>query len=250
MKLLSVVFILLLFSCAPNSNIPKDPYRGIATYGPDTYTLSLSSVKGYAVARTATLLKANGFCKSRNQIFMLTNEIAGGGGSCTLVFRCLNQSDQELAKQKWESKPEPETAAIDQAVISPKVIASDVRFEKLASGVVRDTQNGIDWYAGPDKNTDWEDAKSWVAYLMVDGGGWRMPTRSELKSLYQKGIGPRNITSLLETTGWWIWSGETGYNNTLITSGIWALDLSDGRELLDRRSNSIYKRAFAVRSRK
>ncbi len=94
------------------------------------------------------------------------------------------------------------TAAIDPAVVSPKNVASDGRFEKLASGVVRDTQSGLEWYAGPDKNTDWNDAKNWVAGLKVEGGNWRMPTRTELKGLYQKGAGSRNMTSLLETTGW------------------------------------------------
>jgi hypothetical protein len=83
---------------------------------------------------------------------------------------------------------------------------------------------------------------------MVDGGGWRMPARNELKGLYNKGTGPRNITSLLETTGWWVWSGEAGSSSKYFSSGMWALDLSDGRELLDRRDNSAYKRCFAVRS--
>jgi hypothetical protein len=148
MKILIVaVSILLLFSCTQNSNISRDPSRGIASYYLDTYTISLSSSKGYAVARTAALLKANEFCKLRNQIFMLANEIQESRGSCTLVFRCLNQSDYELVKQQLESKPELATAAIDPAVVSPKVIDSDTRFEKLESGVVRDTQSGLDWYA-------------------------------------------------------------------------------------------------------
>ena len=144
------------------------------------------------------------------------------------------------------STPKLATAAIDQAVVSTKIVASDGRFEKLVSGVVRDTQSGLDWYAGPDKNISCDDSMGWVAGLRVDGGGWRMPTLEELKGLYKKGAGSRNMTSLLETTGWWVWSGETGERPTLG----WALDFDNGIELVDRRENANYKRGFAVRSRR
>jgi len=35
-----------------------------------------------------------------------------------------------------------------------------------------------------------------------------MPTIKELKTLYKKGKGPRNMPSGLKTSGWYIWSGE------------------------------------------
>ena len=35
-SLMVVAFILLLFSCAKKNNIPDDPYRGVAPFGPDT----------------------------------------------------------------------------------------------------------------------------------------------------------------------------------------------------------------------
>jgi TolB-like protein len=143
------------------------------------------------------------------------------------------------------------TAAIDPAVVSSKIVASDGRYEKLVSGVVRDTKSGLEWYAGPDKNIGWDDTKSWVANLRVDGGGWRMPTLKELKGLFQKGAGSRNMTQLFETTGWWVWSGETtGVGSHGLGAGAFALDFSDGRELKDGNNNSEHKRMFAVRSRK
>ncbi|MDQ1330389.1 MAG: hypothetical protein QG578_652, partial [Thermodesulfobacteriota bacterium] len=144
----------------------------------------------------------------------------------------------------------PGTSEIDKQVSATKAVASDGRFEKRASGVVRDTQNGLEWYAGPDKNTNWDDAKQWAAGLSVDGGDWRMPAIRELKGLYRKGAGLRNMTPLLETTGWLIWSGETGGLGTVAGNSGWALDFDNGGELLERRDNSIYKRGFAVRSRK
>jgi len=143
------------------------------------------------------------------------------------------------------STPKAATAAIDPALIGTKIIASDGRYEKFASGVVRDTKSSLEWYAGPDKNTGWVDAKQWIGGLRVDGGAWRLPTITELKLLCQKGSGSRNMTPLLETTGWRMWSGETNG-----PGGVWTLDFGDCRELIDGRDNSIYKRGVAVRSRR
>jgi len=89
-----------------------------------------------------------------------------------------------------------------------RVVARDHQYVKYASGVVCDENTGLEWYAGPDEKTRWHEAKSWVANLDVDEGGWQMPTIDELRSLYVDGFGERNMTPLLETTGWGVWSGE------------------------------------------
>ena len=83
-----------------------------------------------------------------------------------------------------------------------------------------------------------------VVSLNVDGGGWRMPTRKELKSLYKKGVGSRNMTSLLRTVGWRVWSGETKGS-----SSAWAFTFIFGLEDWDTRNSSYLRRGFAVRSR-
>jgi hypothetical protein len=36
-----------------------------------------------------------------------------------------------------------------------------------------------------------------------------MPTVDELEGLYKDGAGKRNMTLLMKTTGWYVWSGET-----------------------------------------
>jgi len=167
------------------------------------------------------------------------------------IAKAKADADAIAAAEAKKDKLKITIAAVDPAVVSPKSIASDGRFEKLTSGVVRDTQSDLEWYAGPDKSTGWDDAKIWVTGLKIDAGGWRMPTRVELKGLYQKGSGPRNMTPLLGTTGWLIWSGETGNITDRppnVVSGGWTLDFSDGRGLLVSRGDSIFNRGFAVRS--
>ena len=124
-------------------------------------------------------------------------------------------------------------------------IARDGSFCKYANDIVKDTSTGLEWLAGPDRNTTWDEARSWVENLTVAGRGWRMPTREELKTLYQKGAGTRNMTPLLETTGWWVWSGETKDS-----SSAWAFDFHRGRELWSPRTSSRGPRSFAVRSRR
>jgi hypothetical protein len=126
-----------------------------------------------------------------------------------------------------------------------KEIGLDRHFISYDNGIVIDSKTGIEWIAGPDKDTTWDEARSWVDRLTVEGGDWRMPTREELRSLYEKGIGTRNMTPLLKTTGWWIWSGvKWGISSARVISFYQGLDYS--RPLND----SGHSRGFAVRFRK
>ena len=124
-------------------------------------------------------------------------------------------------------------------------IGHDGLFIAYATGVVYDKNTGLEWYAGPDRDTNWYDAKKWVENLNVGGGRWRMPTMDELKTLYQKGAGTRNMTPLLKTTGWWVWAMETTGSSTA-----WLFLFDGGIERWNTRDYPYYGRGFAVRSRK
>ncbi len=129
-----------------------------------------------------------------------------------------------------------------------KEIGRDGDYIAYASGVVRDTKTGLEWITGRDENTNnpWNEGKQWVENLTVAGGGWRMPTRKELETLYEKGRGPRNVTPLLKTTGWYIWSGEI--RDSL---SAWRISLYTGNINWNSSSLSTYTtRVFAVRPRK
>jgi hypothetical protein len=84
-----------------------------------------------------------------------------------------------------------------------------------------------------------------VKGLSVGGGGWRMPTRAELKGLYHKGMGSRNIPAEFKTIGWWVWSGELDSSTTA-----WFFHFNFGKDRITARNISHNDRAFAVRSRK
>jgi hypothetical protein len=132
---------------------------------------------------------------------------------------------------------------------TPKVVDRNGRFEKFASGVVLDTKTDLEWYAGPDKDTRWNEAKRWVESLSVSGGGWRMPTREELKTLYKKGVGERNMTPLLKITGWYVWSGQTEGSSSAWTFGFYA-GIEDWYYRDPFSISTIPIRGFAVRSRR
>lgn len=60
-----------------------------------------------------------------------------------------------------------------------------------------------------------------------------MPTKKELKTLYEKGVGMRNMCHLLKTSGWWVWSGETRGS-----SSAWYLGFNFGDRSWYGRDNS------------
>jgi hypothetical protein len=144
-----------------------------------------------------------------------------------------------------KSKTEPPNYASISPDVSKLKVIEDGNFVKFESGVVYDKNANLEWYAGPDRKTNWYDAKKWVENLNVAGGGWRMPTRQELKTLYKKGAGESNMTPLLKTTGWYVWSGETKSS-----SSVWGFSFYGGTENWYTRDSSTNGRGFAVRSRR
>jgi len=123
-------------------------------------------------------------------------------------------------------------------------IERDGIYIAYANGIVRDTETGLEWIAGPDRDTTWNDAKSWVESLNIAGGGRRMPAMDELSGLYTVGKGSRNMTPLLKTTGRWVWSGETKDSSLA-----WGFSFNVGYRTWGYRDTTYYTRAFAVRSR-
>ena len=127
----------------------------------------------------------------------------------------------------------------------------DKNFVLGNEGIVLDTNTGLEWYVGPDKKMDWNDAKSWVEGLNLDGGGWRMPTIQEIRSLYIKGEGDRNMTPLLKTTGWFVWSSEKGETKDWSLVYAWCFNFYGGKKYKCNRNDVTNPtRVFAVRSRK
>jgi hypothetical protein len=159
--------------------------------------------------------------------------------------RGIAVKERPLVESEKPIKESPKYTSISPKVSRPEEVERDRSFVKYANGVVYDKNTSLEWYAGPDKNTSWYDAKGWVESLNVAGGGWRMPMRNELKTLYQKNAGTRHMTPLLKTTGWFVWSGETkGWN------AAWPFFFGGGKWYYRSRGFYHDQRGFAVRSRR
>ena len=116
------------------------------------------------------------------------------------------------------------------------------RFVRNDAGVVVDRELGLEWIVGPDKNTTWDEAKTWVEGLSIEGGVWRMPTRRELEGLYKKDAGASNISPSFKTDGRFVWSGEV-----VDSTHAWGFCYATGEAFWPRRSYSQGARAFAVK---
>jgi hypothetical protein len=136
-------------------------------------------------------------------------------------------------------------ASFSDAAEDAKVIAKDDHYISYENGIVYDEKTNLEWVAGPDKHTNWDEAKAWIESLSIEGGGWRWPTKEELKSLDKKGVGDRNMNPLLKTTGWRVWSDETEGSEAA-----WYFNFYDGDYTWGPRESFGFPRVFAVRSKK
>ena len=144
---------------------------------------------------------------------------------------------------KVESGPEGHTKMLPEPV--------KIRFTKAKNGVIGDSATGLEWYIGPDRDTNWGQAKSWTDSLTAAGGGWRMPTIAELKAIYQQGADPNNnnMDPIFQTTGAWVWSGELKSGSSI--GGFYFRSVGWGiGQQWTHQYGAYLTRAFAVRSRR
>jgi hypothetical protein len=169
---------------------------------------------------------------------------ASSVSSRAFAVRFRKNGPREAKKRRTEVVSSVEESAPKRPLVSSNEIVRDGVYVAYGNGIVIDTGTGLEWVAGPDEDKNFKQAKSWVKALNIDGGGWRMPTKDELKGLYKDGTGDRNMTSLLKTTGWWVWSEKPG--GSYFSEGFY---FADGPRPWITRFFSANRRAFAVRSR-
>lgn len=126
-----------------------------------------------------------------------------------------------------------------------------IRFTTSAAGIVTDSKFDLEWFVGPDNAMSWDEGQAWVTGLTVDGGGWRMPTSTEIAWLYGPNQGTRNMNPALKTTGWQVFAAETQTIDATYTrlGAIYNFQRGE-RTQINREEKSDLFRAFAVRARK
>jgi hypothetical protein len=163
-------------------------------------------------------------------------------GLVNIEFKRRDRKDNELISS--ETTVHQKSSHSRPLSFTSDAAERDGSFVTDANGIVRDIKTGFEWKVGPDKDTDWDEARHWVKSLDF-GAGWRMPTIDELESLYNIEAGERNMTHLLKTTGLSAWSSETKGSSMAKR-----FNFFHGRKWWRRYKDCTYTRAFAVRSRK
>lgn len=125
-----------------------------------------------------------------------------------------------------------------------KSLPKEHRFYRDENGIVYDKQTNLEWYAGPEKNTSWDEAKHWASALDLAGGGWRLPSINELKSLYQSGVHHNKTPLLTPQVYRMIWS-----NDEKDSLNVFYFNFGDGQIGSFTRDFPYSFRAFGVRSR-
>lgn len=132
------------------------------------------------------------------------------------------------------------------------------RYTVMSCGSINDTRSNLEWFVGPDRNTTWYDAQQWASGLQACGGGWRMPTLDEIRTLYDSGsyagtgyytrgqYWPAHMDAVFNGIGGgsWIWSDQqAGEGNAL------SFNMNQGKVVEYSAMNTTFStRAFAVRS--
>jgi len=121
------------------------------------------------------------------------------------------------------------------------------RFETNGE-IITDTQTGLQWRVGPDRDIDWYDACAWVDDL---GGSWRMPRIDELRELCEAGIGQSptfDDWGPFEQSGFAVWSGEICRSHTGASSQhAWYYGFGGVGKRWDGCDGSRFYRVWAVR---
>jgi hypothetical protein len=138
--------------------------------------------------------RSTGDAKHESKTGIMVGGGYGGIGILPFAYgstfgRAVDQATREALSKLFHQKSKPND-----------------RFIKHVSGLVRDESTDLEWVAGPDIDTTLDEAKSWVKNLSIDGGGWRLPTIMELKTLNHLSFGECSITPSLKTSGWWVWT--------------------------------------------
>ena len=164
--------------------------------------------------------------------------IAGEGKQLKVELEHMQPATQP---EQAEKESLPQKSSVSKTALGSDAVERDGAYVAYANGIVKDTKTGLEWKAGPDRDMDWNEARSWVKSL---GGDWRMPTLDELMGLYKEGKGDRNRTPLLKSTGWGVWSGKTNGS-----SKAWFFPFRYSFDLWHYWERRDDLRAFAVRSR-
>ncbi len=97
----------------------------------------------------------------------------------------------------------------------------ETQFSKSKDGVITDSKTGLAWVVGPDRDMNYAQAKKWSASCKVAGGGWRLPTRSEISTVFRPSDDNKTLVPVFGTNGIFFWTEQWMDGLYLGKGGIW-----------------------------
>src|SRR5512144_193008 len=124
--------------------------------------------------------------------------------------------------------------------------ANDTRFT-IKDGVIDDSETGLQWVPARDWEMTHYESEKYVRTLSLDGGGWRLPTRAELRGIYDAS-NPGLVDPKFKVSGKLVWTSELDADPSLA----WYFNFYSGGEYTYARNPhcNFYFYALAVRSRR
>ncbi|MDI9561900.1 MAG: DUF1566 domain-containing protein [Pseudomonadota bacterium] len=145
-------------------------------------------------------------------------------------------------KWKTSAKVTVQSGPGGQTIMLPSPMT--VRFTLSSDGIIMDSQLGLQWAPATDQPMNWFKAKKYTQNLSLGGGGWRLPTRPELKSIYNKSM-KGNADPAFHINDNWVWTSETRGKSAWLFNFAFGLDITYSRFTSYR-----FLRVLAVRSGK
>jgi hypothetical protein len=128
----------------------------------------------------------------------------------TFRFKHLSPASQYIVSpvsDEWKTSAEVavQTGRKGSTVAQP--LSLTVRFTSSDNGIITDSGSGLQWAVCPGPSMTWVDAVRYAETLSLEGGGWRLPTRAELKSIYNESQGG-HTDPLFRINRNWVWTSE------------------------------------------
>lgn len=152
----------------------------------------------------------------------------------------IDQCTKKSSGIKMKSAPAGEMKMLEESIV---VRLSPLKLSK--DGVITDPRTNLEWATDPGRIMTWDEANQYAQGLSLAGGGWRLPSLEELRTLYDMSCDGHIIHSAFNLGDCWVWSSQLRESSYAwyIGFGVWG-----GKVYTGHRGDDDHKLVLPVRS--
>jgi hypothetical protein len=132
------------------------------------------------------------------------------GEDGTFRFKRLSPASQYIVSpvsEQWKTSAEVAVQTGRKGSTVARPLSLTVRFTSSDNGIITDSRSGLQWVVYPGPSMSWTDAVRYAETLPLEGGGWRLPTREELRGIYNESQSG-HTDPLFRINCNWVWTSE------------------------------------------